>query len=129
MDGESWPLDEIINISTEGAGVSNLAQTLPTASPIIIPIGSSTKTTAAALQSSYQISTQWSAIGTFGYTRVNYLGTPQLEQGWLADARLRYQMSRQLTLSWEYQYAAIVSTIPLSSSRRNFFMMDATYKF
>jgi hypothetical protein len=72
---------------------------------------------------------QWSAIGTFGYTRVDYLDMPRRDQAWLADAVLKYQMSRNLTLSWEYQYAAIASTAPLSSSRRNYFMMDAAYEF
>jgi hypothetical protein len=125
----SLALDETINIASQGAAASNLAQVLPTASPIIVPVSSSTKTTIATLQSAYQISTQWSTAGTFGYARVYYLDPPQLSQGWLADAVLKYQMTRQLALSWEYQYAVIVSTIPFSSARRNYFMMDATYKF
>jgi Putative beta-barrel porin 2 len=125
----SVAVDETINISSERAAVSNLAQTLSTPSPIVIPVGSSTKTAAASLQTNYQISMQWSAIGTFGYTRVDYLDMPRRDQAWLADAVLKYQMSRNLTLSWEYQYAAIASTAPLSSSRRNYFMADAAYKF
>jgi hypothetical protein len=81
------------------------------------------------LQSSYIISPQWTAIGHFGYTRFEYIGSPRLDNAWLADAMLKYEIRRNLALTGEYQYTSIVSNAPLTSSKRNLIMMSILYKF
>jgi len=121
-------IDEIINKATPGA-VSNLALTLPTPSAAVVSPSSSTKITEPTLQVAYHITDQWSTFGTLGLSHIEFIGSPQLENAWLADAVLRYEMSRNWTFSWEYQYTAIISNLPLSSSTRNYVYTAATYRF
>jgi Putative beta-barrel porin 2 len=120
--------DEIINISSE-TGTSNLAISLPTPTALVIPIGASTRISSYSLQASYTISNQWSAFGNFGYVRTDYIDGSGFENAWLADGVLRYAMTRDITLEWEYQYSSIVSNLPLTSSKRNYAVMRATHKF
>jgi hypothetical protein len=121
-------VEHIINIANGGAG-SIIAQTIVTPTPIVVSTGSSTKTTASFLEMNYAISKLWSAFARFGYTRVEYLDSTRLDNAWLADFVLRYEMMRNLTLAWEYQYTSLVSNAPQISSQRNFFITSATYKF
>lgn len=121
-------VEQVTNIVSQGA-VSNLAQVGTTPTPIVISTASSTRTTSTLLSSTYNISKQWSLFGNFGYTKVEYLDTARLDNAWLADVILRYEMLRNLTLAWEYQYSSIVSNAPLQSSQRNYLMGSATYKF
>jgi Putative beta-barrel porin 2 len=120
--------DETINNSSQ-TGTTNLALTLPTQSVLVIPISASTQISDYTLRASYTISPQWSVFGNFGYLHTEFLGSSQFEDAWLADAVLRYSMTRELTLAWEYQFSSIVSNIPVTSSKRNAAVMSATYKF
>jgi hypothetical protein len=120
--------DEIINVSSE-TGTSNLAINLPTPTALVIPIGASTQISSYTLQTSYTISNQWSVFSNFGYVRTDYIGGSGFENAWLADGVLRYAMTRDITLEWEYQYSSIVSNLPLTSSKRNYAVMRATHKF
>jgi Putative beta-barrel porin 2 len=121
-------IDETINKATPGA-VSNLALSLPTPSAAVVSPSSSTKITSPTLLVAYHITDQWATFGTFGLSHIEFIGSSQVENAWLADAVLRYEMSRSWTLSWEYQYTAINSNVPLSSSTRNYVYTAATYKF
>ena len=124
----SLGVDEIINISSQ-TGVTNLVLNLPIPTPLVVPLSASTRVTAYSLETGYEISRQWSALGHFGYTRVEYIDTSRLDNAWLADAMLAYKMRRNLTLTWEYQYAAVVSNAPLTSSKRNYVNMSSNYNF
>ena len=121
-------IDETINRATPGA-VSNLALSLPTPSAAVVSPSSSTKITAPTLQAVYHITDQWATFGTFGLSHIEFIGSSQLENAWLADVVLRYDMSRSWTFTWEYQYTAIISNVPLTSSTRNYVYTAATYKF
>ena len=121
-------LDETINISHQ-TSPSTLALTLPADIPAQVALSDSTRVTATSLQSNYQISQQWTAVGHLGYTRFEYIDSSKLNNVWLADATLQYSIWKDLTLSWEYQYASVLSNVPLSSAKRNFVMMGALYKF
>lgn len=121
-------VDETINISSQTAA-SNLAISIPISSPLQIPLSASTQITASTLHSDYIISTQWTAGATFGYTRVQYLGSPLFANAWLADATLKYDIWRDLTLAWEYQYSSIDSNQPQTTANRNLVSMSASYKF
>jgi len=121
-------IDETINKAAPGA-VSNVALSLPTLSAAVVFSSSSVKITAPTLQVAYHITDQWSTFGTFGLSHIEYIGSSALENAWLADAVLRYEMSRNWTFTWEYQYTAIVSNVPLSSYTRNYVYTAATYKF
>ena len=121
-------VEQIINIAS-GTTDTNIAQVISIPSPILISAGSSTRTTTAALDSSYTISKEWSLFGRFGYTQVEYLDTPRLDEAWLADLVLRYELMRNLTLSWQYQYASVVSNVPSFNTQKNLVTGSATYKF
>jgi hypothetical protein len=121
--------DETINIAPSTALPSTQALSIPIAAPLQIAVSSSTQIAATTLRSDYAISPRWTASGIFGYTRVQFLGTPGWENAWLADAILKYNIRRNLTLEWEYQYSSVVSNIPLSTAIRNFVTMSALYKF
>ena len=121
-------VDETINRASQIGG-SIVAISLPTPTALTIATDSSTRITAPTLQAIYHISEQWGVFGTFGLTHVDYIGSPRVDNSWLADLVLRYDMSRNWTFTWEYQYTAIVSNAPLNSSTRNYVYAGANYKF
>ena len=119
-------LDETINKSSQTV-TSTQALTAP--SPELIPLSSSTRITTPSLQTQYQLSQQWSLVGNLTYSQIDYIGTARVDNAWFADTVLNYEMWRNLTLSWEYQYTSIVSNAPLQSATRNMIMMSAMYRF
>jgi hypothetical protein len=119
--------DETVNISSQTN--SNLALTIPLPTPLLIPLSASTRITSTALNSNYQISPRWSTSEHFSYNRVEYVDSPRLDNSWLADTTLTYNMWRNLVITWEYQYSRIQSNVPLNSSTRNYASMSALYKF
>jgi len=121
-------IDETINIASPGAA-SNLALSLPTQSALIVPLSSSTRITAPTLTAAYKITEQWGAFGTFGLVHVDFLNSPEIENAWLVDLVLRYQMSLHWSFNWEYQFTPIVANVPQTSSNRSYFYAGATYKF
>lgn len=121
-------IDETINVSSE-TSASTQALTVPVPIPLQIPLSASTRITATSLQTTYAISRQWRTAGNFSYTRVEYINSSRLDNAWLADATLSYDIWRNMTLGWEYQYASIISNAPFTSSKRNYITMSATYKF
>jgi hypothetical protein len=121
-------IDETINRASE-LGTSNLALNLFNPTAITIALSSSTQITSPFLQAAYQISDQWSVFGNFGLTHIDYIGSPEVQNAWLADLNLEYKASRSWTFNWEYQYTAIQSNVPLNSSIRNYVYTSANYKF
>jgi Putative beta-barrel porin 2 len=121
-------VDRTINISSSGSA-TNLALTLPAISPVQIAVGTSTRITAASIQSSYEITPQWFTTCLLGYTRIEYVASPRLDNTWLVDATLRYDVWRNMSLTWEYRYRSIISNAPFVSATSNYVTMGATYKF
>jgi hypothetical protein len=119
-------IDETINKAAQGA-VST--QALAVDSPEQIPLSSSTRVTHPALQTQYQIAPKWTAIGNFSYTQIDYYGSPRVDNAWQADAQLNYEIWRNMTLAWEYEYTTIISNAPGESAKRNYLMMSANYRF
>ena len=122
-------IGRIINIAPSQASASTQALSLPGTTPLQISVSSSTEITATSLQVDYRITPQWLASGTFGYTHIQYIGSPSLTNTWLADASLKYEIWRNMTLKWEYQYSSIVSNIAFTTAVRNLVSMGASYKF
>ena len=121
-------IDETINVSSQTA-VSTQALTLPVNTPVQVPLGASTRNTNTSLQAQYSISPLWQLHGTFGYTRTAYINSAQLNNAWLADVVLSYDIWRNMTLTWEYQYTSAVSNVPFTNATRNLFTMSANYRF
>jgi putative beta-barrel porin BBP2 len=128
----TWTLtgtvDRTINISSQ-VSATNLALTLPAFTPVQIAVGSSTRIAAASLQSSYEIAPQWFANCLLGYTQIEYVDSPRRDDTWLVNATLRYDIWRDMSLTWEYRYRSILSNAPLVSAVGNTFTMGAAYKF
>jgi hypothetical protein len=121
-------IDETINRASQ-LGTSNLALNLFNPTAVTIALSSSTRITSPFLQTTYQISDQWSVFGNFGLTHIDYIGSTEVQNAWLADLNLEYKASRSWTFNWEYQYSAIQSNVPLNSSIRNYVYTSANYKF
>jgi Putative beta-barrel porin 2 len=124
----SAAVNETVNIASQ-ASSSNLALTLPTPSLVQVPVGASTRITATSLRADYEVSSRWSTSLQVVYTRIKYIDTPRLDNTWLLDATLRYDIWRNMSLTWEYQYGSILSNAPLVSAARNLGIMGVTYKF
>jgi hypothetical protein len=121
-------IDETINVSSE-TSASTQALAIPISAPLQIPLSASTRIIGSSLQTTYTISKQWVTSGSFSYTRIEYIDSSRLDNAWLADATLTYDIWRNMTLAWEYQYASVVSNAPLTNSKRNYINMSAMYKF
>ncbi len=124
----SATIDQTTNVSHQTAA-STQALTLPGNVPVQVALSDSTHITATSLESDYIISPQWTAIVNLGYTRIAFIDSSKLNNVWLADAKLDYGIFNNMSLTWEYQFASIVSNVPFTSAKRNFFMMGALYKF
>ncbi len=121
-------VDETINISSQ-ASATNLALTLPGLSAVQVPLTASTHITSATLQSSYEIAPQWFTSLQLGYTRIEYIGSTRLDNSWIVDGILRYDIWRNMSLTWEYRYRSVVSNALLASAMSNYVTMGATYKY
>ena len=121
-------IDETINVSSE-TSASTQALAIPVQTPLQIPLSASTRITATSLQTTYAISQQWTTSGSLSYTRIEYIDSSRLDNTWSADVTLSYDIWRNMTLAWEYQFASILSNAPFTSSKRNYINMSATYKF
>jgi hypothetical protein len=122
-------VDETINLAPAGAPPSNQALNLPGITPLQVATSSSTQTTAAALHANYTINPQWSVNGLFGFVHIENIGSPIWDNSYVWDAQLSYQMWRNLTLVWEYQYSSIITNAPMSDASRDLITMSATYRF
>jgi Putative beta-barrel porin 2 len=121
-------VDRTINIASQ-LSASNLALTLPGLTVQQIPLNASTQITSVGLQSGYQITPLWFANCQATYTRVEYVDSPRLDNTWLLDATLRYDIWRNMSLTWEYRHVSILSNAPLVSATTNYGIMSATYRF
>jgi uncharacterized protein (PEP-CTERM system associated) len=96
---------------------------------LLIPESAGTSITASTLQSSYRLSPQWATSARVAYTRVNYIDSIRTDNAFVADAYVSYDIWRNMTLSWEYQYSSVSSNVPFVSASRNLLSMSALYKF
>jgi putative beta-barrel porin BBP2 len=129
----TWTLtgtvDRTTNIASQIPSSTNLALTLPGLSAVQVSIGQSTQITSAGLRTSYEITPQWFANGQLAYSHIAYTSTPRLDNSWVLDATLRYEMLRNLSLTWEYRYTSVLSNAPLVPFASNYGLMSATYRF
>ncbi|WP_082077576.1 outer membrane beta-barrel protein [Bradyrhizobium sp. LTSPM299] len=122
-------LDRTTNIASQTSSSTNLALTLPGLTAVQVSIGSSTQVTSAGLRSSYEITPQWFANCQLAYSRIEYIDSSRLDNSWVLDATLRYDIWRNLSITWEYRFTSLLSNAPLTSLTSNYGVMGATYKF
>jgi hypothetical protein len=121
-------VDRTRNIAAQ-TSATNLALTVPDLTAVQIPITASTQLTSVSMQSNYEIAPQWFTTWQLGYTRIEYIGSPRLDNSWIFDTTLRYDIWRNMSITWEYRYRSILSNTPLVSATSNYGTMGATYKF
>jgi hypothetical protein len=120
-------VDITINLATSGAIPST--QALPLSSPLLIPLSNSTQISTSSIHSEYKITPDWTANALIGYSAAEFLNTANWENALFGILRLQYNIRRDLTFGWEYDYTRITSNLPLTSTARNFLAMSASYKF
>jgi Putative beta-barrel porin 2 len=122
-------VDQTTNVVTSQTLTTNLALTLPGLSAVQIPLGASTHITSTSLLSTYEFTPRWFANCQLGYTRIEYIGIPRVDDSWLLDATLRYDIWHDMSITWEYRYRNILSNASFVSATSNTGTMGATYKF
>jgi hypothetical protein len=108
---------------------ANLALTLPGLTAIQIPLGESTISTSFGWRASYAITQQWFANCQLSYGHIEYPGTPRLDNTWVLDTTLRYDIWRNMSIIWEYRYSTIISNAPLAGVTSNYGIVGTTYRF
>lgn len=122
-------VDVTINLAPPGVPASTQALSAPVTTPLQVSLSSSSQTIVSSLRSEYKITPEWTATALFSYSDVQFLGSPTWEDAWVGIATLSYAIRRDLTLTWQYQYASIVSNEAFTNATRNFISMSASYKF
>ncbi|MGJ4940751.1 outer membrane beta-barrel protein [Bradyrhizobium sp. HKCCYLS1011] len=120
--------DRTINIAGTGAA-SNLALALPGLTAVQVPLSASTRISSATLQASYEISQTWFTIWQIGQTWIDYVGSTRRDRSLIFDAQLRYDIWRDMSITWEYRYRSVDSTFPAVSTTSNTATVGATYRF
>ena len=120
--------DRTINIASQPF-TTNLALTLPGLAAIQIPLGESTITTSFGGRANYSITQQWVANFQVSYSHIEYPGSTRLDNSWVADATLRYDIWRNMSILWEYRYSTLLSNVPLQSFNNNYAVVGTTYRF
>lgn len=121
-------VDRTINIASQPSA-TNLALTVPSLTSVQIPLFVSTVTTSFGLQTGYSITQQWFANCQMFYSQIEYVGSSRIDNSLVVDTSLRYDMTRSLSILWEYRYSPILSNVPLASINSNYAIMSATYRF
>ena len=121
-------IDRTVNIASQPSA-TNLALTLPGQIAVQVPLGTSTVITSYGLRSTYQITLQWFANCQLSYTRIEYIDSPRIDNSWVLDATLRYDIWRNMSITWEYRYSTVLSNAPLTSFSQNYAIVGVTYRF
>jgi hypothetical protein len=93
------------------------------------PVGTPTRTISSILQTTYALSRVWSIGARGGYTRAEYIGTPRVDNGWMAGASFNYQVWRNLVLTLDYQHTQLHSNVLLSSFEDNRYSAGFSYQY
>jgi hypothetical protein len=120
---------DITNNIASSSAASNLAITLPGVVAVQIPTTASTRIASASVQSSYEINRQWFSNALVSYSRIEYIDGTRLDNAWIFDGTLRYDIRRDTSLTWEYRYTNIQSNAPLVGAKSNYVSMGALYRF
>jgi Putative beta-barrel porin 2 len=94
-----------------------------------IPAGVPSLVTTAILQTTYGIAREWSVGVRGGYTRAQFFGLPDLQNGWLAGASFNYEIWRNLLLTLDYQYTNVRSNVAFQSFMTNMGSAGVTYRY
>jgi hypothetical protein len=125
-------VDETWNFSSQTAVPTNgpiLVLNTSALTSLAIPLSASTQTTSLSVSSVYAMSQRWTANFRFGYSLVNYIDDTRVDTSLLADAAFIYALSRNIGLSFGYQYSTTMSNLPNNSFTRHVVTAGASYRF
>jgi hypothetical protein len=99
-------------------------------SSVATPVSSSTEITVIALKSNIVISPETHAFVVLSDTINQKIGGPSMvTSDYLATIGVRRKLSKQLSATFDYSFAAFVSPTPNSSFTRHLVQLGAVYKF
>jgi hypothetical protein len=125
-------VDETWNFSSQTPVPTNdpiLVLNTSALTPLAVPLSDSTRTTSVAVSSIYAMSQRWTANFRFGYLLVDYIDDIRVDTSLLADAAFIYALSRNIGLSFGYQYSTNMSNLPNNSFTRHVVTAGASYRF
>jgi hypothetical protein len=123
-------VDVTINSASQSPiSATNLALTLPAQIAVQIPLGTSSVISSYGLRTTYQITQQWFANYQLTYSHIQYTDIPRLDNSWVFDASLRYDIWKNMSLFWEYRYSTVISNAAFASLSQNYGIVGATYRF
>ena len=108
-------VDETLGVSTF------LSPTIPAGAPSLV--------TTALLQTTYGIARDWSIGVRGGYTRAQFFGLSDVQNGWLAGASFNYEIWRNLLLTLDYQYTTMKSNVTGLNFVTNLASAGVTYRY
>jgi hypothetical protein len=108
-------VDETLGVSTF------IAPTIPAGVPSLV--------TTAILQTTYGIARDWSVGVRGGFTRAQFFGISDVQNGWLAGASFNYEIWRNLLLTLDYQYTTMTSNVTGLNFVTNMSSAGLTYRY
>jgi Putative beta-barrel porin 2 len=94
-----------------------------------VPAGVPSLVTTAILQTTYGLAREWSVGVRGGYTRAQFFGIPDVQNGWLAGASFNYEIWRNLLLTLDYQYTNVRANVAFQSFMTNMASAGITYRY
>jgi hypothetical protein len=125
-----FTVDELINVSNitalpaQGGALGGL--------PFVgaaVGINESTQITTVALKSNYVFSPQTTIFGVLSNSRIAFIGSPRVDDSWLATIGVQRTITQNLTLSANFQYNTYLSPEPATSFTNYVASLGAVYAF
>ena len=102
----------------------------PTTPITVGTTGSGSTITTALLNIEYKgLPPYWRTSARFGYVHTNFVGSPQIDNGWLAGASVGYEVWRNLGLVLDYQYKSVDSNVAFQSFNQHIVSFGAAYRY
>jgi hypothetical protein len=123
-------VDRVVNISNltaapgQGGGLGGIPSV-----GAAVGVNESVEITSVGLRSNYIFSQQTSIFGVLSNSRIQFIGTPRLDNSWLAFVGVQHQLTNNLSLNGNFSYTAYVSPEPLTSFTVYLVSVGAVYKF
>ena len=93
------------------------------------PQGNPALVTSARLNVSYQLARDWSASLRGGFDHSAYLGSPRINDSWMAGANFTYEVYRNFGVVLDYSFTRVNSNLAFSSYSRNAVSLGGTYRY
>jgi len=103
---------------------ASLSQTVP---GIQLPLA--TRVTSALLQANYSLAQEWAASARFGYVHSEYVGSPEIDNAWLAGATATYTVWQNFGVTLDYQFTQKTSNVFAQNFTRNVITLGASYRY